>query len=72
MPQPMSKDRMEVFTILERDKGGSPFWLRIGMAFRNKDDVSWNIYLDALPLDGKLQLRPALERKGEAPVEGQE
>lgn len=42
-------------------KDGTTFWMRIGTAFPNKDD-SINLYLDVLPLEGKLQLRAMDER----------
>ncbi len=32
-------------------------WLRMGVAYENRDG-STNIYLNALPTNGKLQLRP--------------
>lgn len=37
-------------------KDGSTFWMRVGSGFLNKDE-SINIFLDAFPKDGKLQLR---------------
>jgi hypothetical protein len=48
-------------------KDGKTYWLRMGSAFVNKDG-SFNVYLDALPLNGKLQLRdwddqPGWERR---------
>jgi len=42
------------FNIVER--GEKSFWNRIGTAFRNHDG-SYNIYLDALPIGGKVQIR---------------
>ncbi len=42
-------------------KNGKTFWMRLGTAFRNRDD-SINIYLDAYPQNGKLQLRGLDER----------
>jgi len=48
-------------------KGEKSYWNRIGSAFRNKDG-SWNIYMDALPKDGKVQIREIKDddrRKGE-------
>ena len=50
-------NRKDVFTIVER-KGQKPLWLKIGSAFVNKDD-SLNVYLDALPLNGDLNVREA-------------
>lgn len=47
------------FNIVKR--GEKSFWNRIGSAFHNRDG-SMNIYLDALPRDGKVQIREASER----------
>jgi hypothetical protein len=35
---------------------GTTYWMRMGSAFVNADG-SINVYLDALPVNGKLQLR---------------
>ena len=56
--------RLAVFSIRE-GKGGS-IWVRAGTAFVNKDG-SLNVLLDVLPLDGKLHVREAGEKKAEAP-----
>ena len=42
------------FNIVE--KGDKSFWNRVGTAYQNRDG-SYNIYLDALPRDGKVQIR---------------
>jgi hypothetical protein len=47
------------FNIVTR--GTRNYWNRVGSAFRNHDG-SYNIYLDALPRDGKIQIREATER----------
>lgn len=52
--------RLAVFSIRE-GKGGS-IWVRAGSAFVNKDG-SLNVLLDVLPLDGKLHVREAADRK---------
>ncbi|MBI5516344.1 MAG: hypothetical protein HY909_21345 [Deltaproteobacteria bacterium] len=44
-----------VFTVLERD-GVRPLWLRIGTAYTNRDG-SLTLRLDALPVNGMLQVR---------------
>jgi hypothetical protein len=44
-----------VYTVTE-GKDGKSFWCRIGVAFENRDG-SINIFLDALPVNGKLQVR---------------
>ena len=45
-----------VFTIVESDRLEKPIFRRIGTAFVNRDD-SLNVYLDALPVSGKLHIR---------------
>ncbi len=57
--------RLAVFSIRE-GKGGS-IWVRAGSAFVNKDG-SLNILLDVLPLDGKLHVREAGEKKESVPA----
>lgn len=51
-----------VYSILERGEDTRPFWLRIGSCFENRDG-SYNVYLDAFPRDGKLQIRPLQDAK---------
>jgi hypothetical protein len=38
------------------EKGNKTYWSRVGVAYHNRDG-SMNIYLDALPRDGKIQIR---------------
>lgn len=45
-----------VYTIRSRAGLGKPIWVKIGIAFMNRDG-SVNLHLDATPLDGKLQMR---------------
>ena len=51
----------DVFAITEREQGSTEKgrWTRIGIGFVNRDN-SINVVLDALPLNGRLQIR---ERK---------
>ena len=42
-------------------KNGKTFWIRIGSAFINRDG-STNVYLNAYPTSGKLQIREIDER----------
>jgi len=56
-----------VFSIRE-GKGGS-IWVRAGSAFVNKDG-SLNVLLDVLPLDGKLHVREAADKKDGAQAAG--
>jgi hypothetical protein len=44
-----------VYTIVE-GKGGKSFWVRVGAAFPNQDG-SLTLKLDALPVNGTLQVR---------------
>jgi len=53
--QPSQAERLGVFTIIERENA-KPFWRPIGSAFQNRDG-SLNIYLDALPVNGRLNVR---------------
>lgn len=55
--------RYAVFSI-RNGKNGS-IWTRAGSAFMNRDG-SVNLYLDVLPLDGKLHVREAGETRREA------
>lgn len=55
MSEPQAVRRKEVFHIVERE-GHDPIWARIGIAFVNRDD-SLNLYLDMLPINGRLHVR---------------
>ncbi len=61
--------RYQVFSIkeiLEKDEKKS-VWLKAGSAWVNRDG-SINVYLDVLPLDGKLHVREAIdEKRAESP-----
>ena len=62
-----------VYTIVEKP-GREPFWLRIGWCNTNRDG-SFNINLDALPVNGKMQVRdwiPREERERMEPEQGRE
>lgn len=43
-------------------RNGKTFWIRIGNAFINRDG-STNVYLNAYPTSGKLQIRELDERQ---------
>lgn len=58
MPKDTRK-RFDVLQPIERKDRGT-YWMRVGTAFMNRDG-SMNIYLDALPISGKLQVREARE-----------
>ena len=47
-----------------RDReGGKGFWTRIGSAWAHADGKGFNVQLDVAPLDGRLSLRVASEKK---------
>ena len=50
-------------------RNGKTFWIRVGNAFVNRDG-STNIYLNAYPLTGKLQIRPLDDRPSAHEGEG--
>jgi len=55
--------RLQVFSIKTENKGSGDektIWIKAGSAWVNRDG-SINVYLDVLPLDGKLHIREALE-----------
>jgi hypothetical protein len=61
-------NRKDVYTIRKNGKGeGSEkaFWVRIGSAYVNKDG-SLNVYLNALPLTGELNIRDPKPREAAA------
>ncbi|RXH12325.1 hypothetical protein EAS56_17610 [Bradyrhizobium guangzhouense] len=47
------------------------FWLCIGAAFPHADGRGLNVVLQALPLDGKIVLRPPRDDKEEQPQQPQ-
>lgn len=47
---------LQVYTIVEREGNEKSFWVKIGACFTNRDG-SLNVYLDALPTNGRLQIR---------------
>lgn len=57
---PPRPPRRFVYALTERERGGTR-WLRVGVAFLNRDG-SVAIYLDAVPLSGKLQVREELPK----------
>lgn len=47
-----------------RDRNGQKgFWTRIGSAWPHADGNGFNIQLDVVPLDGRVTLRVATEKK---------
>jgi hypothetical protein len=46
-----------------RDGNEKGYWTRIGVAWPHKDGKGFNIQLECVPLDGRVSLRVAEERK---------
>lgn len=44
-------------------KGNKSYWTRIGSAWTNSDGQGFNIQLDCVPLDGRITLRVASDKK---------
>lgn len=53
--------RLAVFSVQQSAKGA--VWVKAGSAWINRDG-SLNVYLDALPLEGKLHIRESLSDAG--------
>ena len=46
-----------------RDGKGKGFWTRIGSAWPHADGKGFNIQIDCTPLDGRITLRVATDKK---------
>lgn len=47
-----------------RDReGGKAFWTRIGAAWPHADGNGFNVQIDVVPLDGRITLRVASEKR---------
>ena len=62
------KKPLVIYTIVERERDGRKFWVRIGAAFRNRDG-SLSAYLDAVPTNGTLHIREARAQHEELAAE---
>jgi hypothetical protein len=66
MEETQSKKKV-VYTIIEKP-GRKTWFMKIGTAWLNQDQ-SWNVYLDAIPFDRKLNIRDEDTRPRFAPNE---
>ena len=46
-----------------RDRGEKSYWTRIGTAWQHADKNGFNVQLECVPLDGRITLRVATEKK---------
>jgi hypothetical protein len=67
----MESTRKYVYTIIDHDKREKPVFLKIGIAFVNRDG-SYNVYLDALPVSGKLHIRDPKEPSATSVLAGEQ
>jgi len=51
-----------VYQVRDRE-GKKGFWTRIGSAWPHQDGNGFNIQIEAVPLDGRITLRVASEKK---------
>ncbi len=60
-----SKQTHRAYTVIKRDPlpDGKPndFWLNLGPVFAHEDGQGFTILLNALPIDGRIVLRPYKE-----------
>lgn len=50
------------YQVRDRD-GGKGFWTRIGAAWAHADGKGFNLQIETVPLDGRITLRVASEKK---------
>ena len=53
----MAELAFRAYTVIKRE-GKEDFWLNIGAAYAHGNGEGYNILLQAMPLDGKIVLRP--------------
>ena len=56
----------QAYTVVKRE-GQDDFWLNIGAAFMHQDGDGFNVMLQALPINGKIVLRPRMAKKLKLP-----
>jgi hypothetical protein len=54
--QQMNEKMKTVYTIVERGRDAKSIWVKVGVGFVNRDG-SINLRLDAIPVNGTLQVR---------------
>jgi len=65
MEQDTKSNLQAVYTVIKK-ADGKDLWLRVGSAFPNRDG-SLNVFLDAMPVNGKLQIREYQPRDSAGP-----
>jgi hypothetical protein len=60
---PASKSPSHVVYQVRDREGGKGFWTRIGAAWAHGDGQGFNVQLESVPLDGRITLRVATDKK---------
>jgi hypothetical protein len=63
----MSEYQMKIAYVITK-RGARSYWTRIGVAFTNRDG-SINVKLDAIPVNGEIQLRDFVPYEGDTPTD---
>jgi hypothetical protein len=50
---------------IKQSKNGRNFWTKIGVAFQNSGDGSWNLFFDYIPVRGETTIQLRDPRAGE-------
>ncbi len=66
--KPNGSELKLVYTVVDRGPGKS-FWVRVGIGSTNRDG-SLNLKLDAIPTNGKLQVRDWQPERDQSPYDG--
>lgn len=68
----MSDQMLECLSAVEYEKAGQKKtrWNKIGVAFPLKGGVGYTLHLDALPVNGKLVIKPPMERMDKGAADG--
>ena len=61
----------QAYTVIKRE-GQDDYWLNIGAAFSHADGNGLNVLLQALPINGKLVLRPPKDNDDKQPQKATE
>lgn len=66
MPSSKQLPAYRAFTTTKRPDDQKDFWIPIGAAFMHRDGLGLSLVLQAMPLDGRVVMRPFDEEKPEA------
>jgi hypothetical protein len=61
MPNRSPQPAFRAYTVTARE-GQDAFWIPIGAAFTHQDGGGFNVVLQALPIDGRIILRPLKDK----------